>query len=112
MSASKAAADAYRIGSTSTNTTAETSGLFSTGAAQVVPVHTNAAFGIQTGIQTSPQTEEKPKEVFLTGISTFGGLVKVFLSNGEVYTSADKDLQFVSRQMAIVNGKSYRFAPR
>jgi hypothetical protein len=39
------------------------------------------------------------------------GKVVVYLSNGEVFTSDDRELQFVSRRMAVINGKKYLFAP-
>ena len=39
------------------------------------------------------------------------GKVVVFLSNGELFTSDDRELQFVSKRMAIINGKQYTFAP-
>lgn len=55
--------------------------------------------------------DEDQKEVFLTGISSFGGRVRVYLSNGKVFTSDDRDLDFVSKRIAIIGGKKYAFEP-
>ena len=50
--------------------------------------------------------DQKTNEVYLTGISTMNGKVVVFLSNGVVFTSDDKELRFVSQRMAIIGEKA------
>ena len=55
--------------------------------------------------------EEKLPEVYLTGVVMMDGKARVFLSNGDVYTSDDRELKFISKRMVIISGKKYGFAP-
>jgi hypothetical protein len=50
-------------------------------------------------------------EVFLTGVATFGDKAVVYLSDGSMFTSRDRELEFASKRMAVIKGKIYRFAP-
>ena len=44
----------------------------------------------------------KAERGFLTGISTFGGKAVVYLSDGQVFSSADRELEFASKRIAII----------
>ncbi len=39
------------------------------------------------------------------------GKAVVFLSSGEMFTSDDRELQFVAKRFAIINGKKFTFPP-
>lgn len=113
MGAAKVAAESYKPGHVVTNQTEETPGLFAaSGPAptnRLAPPATDLASGKAT-LRQQGLDASKP-EVYLTGISTMNGKATVFLSNGDVYTSEDRELQFVSKRKAIIAGKTYVFAP-
>ncbi|MBI4657532.1 MAG: hypothetical protein HY735_01575 [Verrucomicrobia bacterium] len=111
MGAAKMAAESYKLGNVITNQTGETSGLFATAKAETPKTSSHPrAFTLHA---PALRQDPKPKtnEVYLTGISTLGGRVVVYLSNGEFYTSDDRELQFVSKRIAIINGNRFAFAP-
>ena len=72
----------------------------------VAPMHRSA----YPAMPRQPEGE-KPPEVFLTGVTMVGDKAVVYLSNGDVFTSDDKELEFASKRMAIVSGKKFVFAP-
>jgi hypothetical protein len=49
--------------------------------------------------------------VYLTGVSLWNGKVQIYLSDGRRYSNDDRDVNFVSREMAIIDGRKYGFAP-
>jgi hypothetical protein len=70
--------------------------------------------GSAPSVSVKPAAEDgKPfKPVYLTGVVWFGrSMARVFLSDGRVYTLADRELQYVSKTTAIVDGVLYRFCP-
>ena len=111
MGAAKTAAASYKLSSVITNQTDETPDLFAPTKAEVPKANSlGHAFALHT--PALRQTADSgTNEVYLTGISTMNGKVIVFLSNGNVYTNGDRELQFVSKRKAIISGKTYLFAP-
>lgn len=112
MGAAQAAAESYKSSNVLTNHTGQTPGLFAPSAAtENAQAGSVLPYAMTVPDKQSPRmTENKPKEVFLTGISGLGGRVTVYLSNGEVFTSGDRELEFVSKRMAIIGGKKFVFA--
>ena len=113
IGAAKVAAELHKLGQIVTNPRSETPGLFT----QSNPEVTTTIPGRSPERLISPDgsvrqtTDPRKAEVYLTGVSTVNGKVIVFLSSGEVYTSEDRELQFVSKRKAIIAGNTYVFAP-
>ena len=111
MGAAKTAAESYKLKNVITSQTDETSDLFPTG--QLETAKTNAlrrAFALDSpAFRQNP--DSKTNVVYLTGISTVGGRVVVYLSNGEVFTSEDRELEFISKRFAVINGRRFTFPP-
>lgn len=111
IGAAKVAAESYKLGQVVTNQIGETPGLFT----ESKPEATNSFPGRSPerllSPDGSPRQTSNPRNpgVYLTGISTMNGKAIVFLSNGEVYTSEDRELQFLSKRKAIIAGKTYTF---
>ena len=111
MGAAKVAAESYKLSNVVTNDPSETSDLF--GTAPVEGLMTNSlphAFTLNAPVPER-DPERRTNEVFLTGISSINGTVIVFLTNGQMFTSEDRELQLVSKRMAVIGGRSYVFAP-
>lgn len=111
MGAAKVAAESYKLSSVVTNQANETAGLFATaspGASNSSPRGPGVA-PFPSALQQG--SDRKTNEVYLTGISTMKGKVVVFLSDGEVFSSDDRELQFVSKKRAIIANKKYVFPP-
>ena len=94
-----------------TNHAAETSGLFLTANPEIAETNPLAHTSTVHAPTFRQEPDPKTSKVYLTGFSTMNGNAVVCLSNGEVFTSDDRKLQFVSRRMAIINGRKYLFAP-
>jgi hypothetical protein len=113
MGAAKVAAESYKFGSVITNQSAETPGLFpstQTNPLAIVPSVKPVSPSAYPVMARQSESEKSP-EVFLTGVTTFGGRAVVHLSNGEVFTSDDRELEFASKRMAIVSGRKFVFPP-
>ncbi|MBU6402974.1 MAG: hypothetical protein KGS61_21850 [Verrucomicrobia bacterium] len=48
-------------------------------------------------------------DVYISGVAFDHGIGRVFLSNGESYTAADRELQLVDKHFVVINGKVYRW---
>ncbi len=112
MGAAKVAAEAYQFGNILTNQIGETPGLFAT--AHPERLKTNALLRDSGFSMPAIRQDSEPKtnEVYLTGISTMNGSAVVCLSNGEIFPSEDRELQFLSKRAAFINGRKFTFVPQ
>lgn len=111
MGAAKVAAESYKFGNIITNQAGETPGLFATANPERSKTNSLSRDSGFLAPALRQDLELKTNEIYLTGISTMNGRVVVFLSTGEMFTSEDRELQFVSKRKAIIAGKTYVFAP-
>ena len=113
IGAAKVAAESYKLGQVVTNQMGETPGLFPA----VRPEPTNSfAYSpaeptLRSDGSSRRRADERKPEVHLTGIAVLNGKAVIYLSNGQVFTSDDRELRFVSNKMAIVGDKKFVFPP-
>ncbi len=88
-----------------TNQIAETPGLFAIANSDTARTNPLPLAVTRRAPTLQQDSEQKTNEVYVTGISTMNGKVVVFLSNGEAYTSDDRELQFVTKRKAIIAGQ-------
>ncbi|MHB8522743.1 MAG: hypothetical protein ACYDH9_18560 [Limisphaerales bacterium] len=63
-----------------------------------------------SGMGSRPgQAVEEAMDVYISGVAFDHGIGRVFLSNGESYTAADRELQLVDKHFVVINGKVYRW---
>ena len=67
------------------------------------------AQGGLTGQAARALFEPDREKIFITGIVTLGGVIRVCLSDGRMYSNRDLELQWVSKEAALISGRLYRF---